>query len=334
MNWLGQVRHVAAKDVRQTRWLLLGYVAIVALTTRDAAWLLVPRRGSPEGLVLLVVACGMFVVAALVQADSPTRGDAFWASKPLDASAVFAAKLVVTGAIVIGVPIVGQLAALLAIGTSAERLPLLLLVAAWSYALWLLAAMLVAALTKDLRTFATVFIGICVVLLFAMSELVPSHQYSVGQRAQAFLTYGGAAVALAAVFTLYRTRDTRPRMWAVGIVATIVILIGSTISSSPGLVVSTASAEAATPRRNATLTAELVDASAATLPAQWRFHVRATGATATKRFSLSVTAADVYLRTGSVLRLPASTGRAFPRPPVRRRWCSRAGRPFQHVATR
>lgn len=314
MNWFGQVGHVAVKDIKQTRWFLLVYVAVVAVATRDASRLLGTRSGSPEGFVLFVVACGMFVAAALVQADSPTRSDAFWASRPFSASAVFAAKLLVITAMVIGVPLAGQFTALLTIGAQVERIPLLLLAAAWSYALWLLAGMVVAALTKDLRTFAAVFIGVCVVLVFATSELTPSRHVSLGHGTEALLTYGGAVTAVALLFTLYRTRDTRPRTWVAGIIATVVVLVGSTISASPGLVVSTARAEPAAPRRIATLIAEFVDVPGPAAPAQLRLHVRTGGVTAsaTESFSLTVATADVYLRNGLVLHLPTEYARPFP----------------------
>ena len=44
MTWAAQVRHVMAKDIRQARWLLSGYLGIVLIAwVRALAWLGTPR---------------------------------------------------------------------------------------------------------------------------------------------------------------------------------------------------------------------------------------------------------------------------------------------------
>lgn len=306
MTWLAQLRHVAAKDIRQARVLLLVYFGVVAWATWGACKLTGPDKTSTQGAMIFVVATGLFVVAALVQADSPTRSDAFWPSRPFYASAVFAAKLFVMGAIVIGLPLAGQFIALSAIGTTPARIPMLLLVAAWSYALWLFAAMIVAALTRDLRTFAVVFVSLCVLLLLVFEEWPKRLQFSVGVRTQEIATLLGAIVAIALVLTLYRTRDMRGRMWVAGIAAAAAMLISPMLPSSPGLVPSSpvATTEAASLTRRATVRAELVEGPAGARRPWLRFRVRAEGATATERFGLSISSATVYLRNGSTLEVP------------------------------
>jgi hypothetical protein len=317
MTWFAQLRHVAAKDIRQARVLLLVYFGVVAWATWDACKLTGPDKSSTQGAMIFVVAIGMFMVAALVQADSPTRSDAFWPSRPFYASAVFAAKLFVMGAIVIGLPLAGQFVALSAIGTDTARIPMLLLVAAWSYALWLFAAMIVAALTRDLRTFAVVFVSLCVLLLLLAEEWPKGLHFSVGVRTQEIATLFGVIAAIALVLTLYRTRDMRGRVWVAGIVAAAALLISSVLPSWPGLVMPSpvATTQAASSTRRATVRAELVDGPSgaraelvdgqASARGSWlQLRVRTEGATATERFGFSVSSATVYLRNGSTLQVP------------------------------
>ncbi|MEO8564735.1 MAG: hypothetical protein ABI601_21870 [bacterium] len=94
MTWLGQVRHVMRKDLIEDRQLLLGYAAFVAVVGVSSA---TTRLGTSNGplqmLPYLVVLSGMIAVASLVQTDSPTQADAFWASRPFHSSAMFAAKI-------------------------------------------------------------------------------------------------------------------------------------------------------------------------------------------------------------------------------------------------
>jgi hypothetical protein len=306
MTWLAQLRHVAAKDIRQARVVLLVYFAVVAWATWDACKLTGPDKSSTQGAMIFVVAIGMFVVAALVQADSPTRSDAFWPSRPFYASAVFAAKLFVMGTIVIGLPLAGQFVALFAIGTDTARIPMFLLVAAWSYALWLFAAMIVAALTRDLRTFAVVFVSLCVLLLLVVEEWPKGLHFSVGVRTQEIATLLGVIAAIVLVLTLYRTRDMRGRIWVAGIAAAAAMLIFPLLPSSPGLVPSSpvATTAAASVTRRATVRAELVDEKANARRPWLRFRVRAEGATAAEQFGFSVSSATVYLRNGSTVQMP------------------------------
>ena len=306
MTWFAQLRHVAAKDVRQARVPLLVYFGIVAWATWDACKLTGPDKTSTQGAMIFVVTAGLFVVAALVQADSPTRSDAFWPSRPFYASAVFAAKLFVMGAIVIGLPLAGQFVALSAIGTAPARIPMLLLVAAWSYALWLFAAMIVAALTRDLRTFAVVFVSLCVLLLIVAGEWPKGLRFSVGARSQEIATLLGVITAIALMLTLYRTRDMRARMWVAGIAAAAAVLVAPALPSSPGLILSppVATTQAASSSRRATVRAELVNEQGSARRSWLRFRVRTEGATAAEQFGFSVSSATVYLRNGSTLQVP------------------------------
>jgi hypothetical protein len=92
MNWHSQVLHVAVKDVRMGWWMILLFAVVVAAATaaaveRPVAFADVGFPWTLLGHVLAVVLCAVFV-----QADSPSRSDAFWVTRPLYPSAVLAAR--------------------------------------------------------------------------------------------------------------------------------------------------------------------------------------------------------------------------------------------------
>lgn len=158
MKWHAQVVHVARKDLRMASWLILAYVAVVAGATGSTTeWAVVPGTASPLWMFVLVL-MGMNVFASLVQADSPARSDAFWASRPLYPLAVFGAKIAVTLLLLLGLALLGQLVGLLAHDIVASDLPGLLAESALSYGIWLGVAAVIAALTRDLRTFLVVLV--------------------------------------------------------------------------------------------------------------------------------------------------------------------------------
>ena len=125
MTWIGEVAHVAWKDVRQQRWLLVAYVALVALATiRAALYLTIGNASSVFSATMpLVVLLGCIVGAVVVQGDPPTRADAFWLSRPFRASAMLAAKLLVV-AIAIALPLLGEAIGLASFAVPRRDIPL------------------------------------------------------------------------------------------------------------------------------------------------------------------------------------------------------------------
>ena len=214
MTWLAQIPHVMAKDLRQARWPIAGY-ALAVIVTWLIAWQW-PAAFSNEfdfTMVLIVIA-GMFVAGMLIQADSPIRSDAFWASRPLHPTAVLAAKVTLTLSFIIGVPVVAQLHVLLANGIPVGEAVLMGLRSAWVYGLWLLIAITISAITSDLRSFTLglVLIPVGILLLMIVSDVVargaPGSATSPFRLVSGWvaLVVGiGAAVWLLVV--LYRTRS-------------------------------------------------------------------------------------------------------------------------------
>ncbi|CAN5880808.1 hypothetical protein BH23GEM9_BH23GEM9_26080 [soil metagenome] len=179
MTWARQVLHVAHKDVRMARWLVLAYAAVVALATARAVGYLVTEPSS-WGVTILLVAVCMLLVAVLVQGDSPARSDAFWVTRPLRPSAVFAAKLL--GVLTLaGLALLGQALALLAYDIPAgDYLPQLAR-SALMFGLWLAAAGFVAALTRDLRMFVVAFVALLVASLTLVTLLMSRASHVSGE---------------------------------------------------------------------------------------------------------------------------------------------------------
>jgi hypothetical protein len=222
MNRLRQVVHVALKDLRGNRWRFAGFVALVAWTTFQA---IVPAGGLSFVWPFIVLLLGGIVAAVVVQADSPYRADAFWASRPLDGMAVFSAKLCVI-LLLVAVALAGEFAALLAHDSPAAFSRDVLVGGALSMTLFLSTAAIIAALTPDLRTFLLVEIGLVVVanvvLLSAMGASGELRTIRLSGRSLEIITLIATLLLLA---WLYRSRR-RGRAILLGVVllaATLVI---------------------------------------------------------------------------------------------------------------
>jgi hypothetical protein len=213
MTWGGEVAHIMRKDARELRWVIGGYLTVVLFGTVNAlGWL--GTRHSFEGGMLLVVATGMLLLASLVQADSPTRPDAFWASHPHRPLAVMFAKLVLAAIVIVVPALVGQYAALSVLAVTGATAARLLGAAMLIYAAWLLATLVISAITPDIRTFILVLIATPIALILAANLFIPKAP-TMSMSAGAGVGTAAFLAALIFVAVLYRTRDTRRRTWIV-----------------------------------------------------------------------------------------------------------------------
>jgi hypothetical protein len=195
MTWPGQIGHIVAKDLRQARWFVLAYFAIVALATARALELVDTSGKLFETVMFIVVIVGMFVTAYFVQADSPVRSDAFWGSRPFNAGAMLSAKLLAAAAVVLLPAVIGQLAGLMDNGLAITTVMKLVAESVWMYAIWLLAAVVVAALTSDLRGFTTALVS-GLILSIIGSELLGKVTWPASRSAQTLLALGSSVVGV------------------------------------------------------------------------------------------------------------------------------------------
>ncbi|HLL85132.1 MAG TPA: hypothetical protein VK420_20855, partial [Longimicrobium sp.] len=207
MKWRAQVLHVARKDLRLSRWLLLAYAAVVAGAAAGAAEWGAFAAIDPALRTLTVFMLGAVLFAVLVQADSPARGDSLWVTLPLQPSAVFAAKLLVGGVVLIGIPLLGQLVGLRAHDVAPGDLPGLLGQSALSYGVWLAMVAAIAGLTRDLRSFLLALTLVAFCLLFGVRAVALGIGLSgpTGWDTSPFIVAG----TLLLLAHQYRTRDVR-----------------------------------------------------------------------------------------------------------------------------
>lgn len=170
MKWHAQVAHVARKDLHHTAWLVLAYVAVVALASLESGWDVFGATDAVFAAIPLVV-LGMILTAIVVQSDSPARSTAFWVTLPLQPSAVLCAKIAVATLVILGLPLLGQLAALVTHASPARDIPGLLALSALTYGVWLVVAAAVAALTRDLRSFLVALVLVMLAWLLVASTM-------------------------------------------------------------------------------------------------------------------------------------------------------------------
>ncbi len=122
------------KDIREARWAIAGYELIVVLATMHAVGAFAPSSGILDLLTGALTLLGLMLTVSVVQADSPTRSNAFWTTRPFAPWAVLVAKLVFAAVVIVGPPLLGQIAALHANGVVTEDLPRMVWLSAVGYA--------------------------------------------------------------------------------------------------------------------------------------------------------------------------------------------------------
>ncbi|MDB4913797.1 MAG: hypothetical protein JWM95_1441 [Gemmatimonadetes bacterium] len=276
MSFIAQVWHVMRKDARQVRVLLLVYVAAVAASAEHA---IAPTDINPllEMVVLLLFVLGMLVAAGLVQADSPTRNDAFWRTRPLRPMAVLAAKVVTIIVAVLLLAAVAQAMVLTILAVPFRAAVPLVGNSARIYATWLLVAVIVASATRDLRTFVVTLMAGAFATLVSISLIgAPKFQLALSH-VELPLRLLGAAGGIIFVVHLYRGHDITRRTLLCGVFPVIALLLPM-FAAAPG----TPESELA-----GTSTAHLkLDLEAGSTPVRPEVRIRVEGAEAGKRYRI------------------------------------------------
>jgi len=249
MNWIAQVRHVAAKDVRHSRWAFIVYSGLIAAATvsfvTGHAFGPLPTKPSTDGqgmpdtfatyLPMVSAILGLVASASLLQSDSPTRANAFWASRPLSPSAVLGAKLAVVMIAIVGLPLIGVAIGLTSLDTSSVLTTKLVARCAIRYGEWALAVLVVGALTDDLRGAVVALIAIlfgAILTLAAFSNTATESTTSGPSEIVVLTALVGIAVVgvtggMALLAFLYRTRAKRPATWIAVALATSCLVVAS-----------------------------------------------------------------------------------------------------------
>lgn len=213
MNAIAQALHVARKDFRAVRWMLLAYLALMLLAALRAVGLLgADATGALDAAAPLMILVGLVLAANIMQTDSPTP-TAFWATRPLAPGSMTAGKLVV--ALLVLLPAIAMQAYLLRLFDvpAADAIASALQSGA-RFGGWLLLAVLLGSVAKSFKQF--VLIGVAAFVLFLLPlpllSVLPSDA-DTRIFVSRWLLVAGVALTVATVYALYRYRDPGWRMW-------------------------------------------------------------------------------------------------------------------------
>ncbi len=276
-----------------------------------------------EASAFFVILAAMICIAVVVQGDSPTRADAFWASRPLQPSAVASAKIVQVG-IIIAIALVGQIISMFSRGVPdlvAHFIPAMI----GTFGLWILAALAAAVVTKELQGAIVAFIGMAVLFGIALSSGGMSPTLTSSWRVP--LAVAEAALALVTLYVMYHSRDRRLPLVVAGCVACMGPLIMLMPNPSParqGTIV--------TPNAPRQLRASFED-SVNFDSREIRIHVAVDGVSNAQHATLSETSVAFTLTNGEVVYIaqqfyvPITLGDSIVTPqPLR--WFSHGAQPF------
>ena len=215
-----QILHIMRKDFLESRRGIAVFWFVVLIATAKATEWRPLQTGVLDYSMILVVLVGMLVVAMFVHADSPIRADAFWATRPFDPKAMLAAKVCLAVLVLMVPALIGEAIALHHFGVLGQAIPRALASSSWWFGGWLLAAMVVASLTKDLKTFALTLILTPLATLF-IGALLPVPPLVIVPTAFVVDIVGlmGLASAIVLVLRQYAKRDERRRTLAIGILS-------------------------------------------------------------------------------------------------------------------
>jgi hypothetical protein len=304
MTFLGELWHIVKKDVRQSRWLLGAFVLLAIAATIGAVSAENIVGGRLQLAALLMIITGPVAAATIVQADSPTRADAFWASKPFRRSAMFAAKLVLLVGVLLLLPLLGQWLGLIAFDVPRDEQWSILLTSAGTYGSVLLIAMFLAALTPELRSFMLAVVA-CLIAMLAIGIALSGELGSVwGESVMHVVAEVAGLIGVVALFMLLYLRGRVPWTRTLGVVVLALFLTGTLASSelTPRAEV-VADAVKVVPGMPA-ITVEMRDT--ARIRREGRFHLRITltGASGNQRYRLDQARARFFLRDGTTTEMP------------------------------
>jgi hypothetical protein len=242
----------------------------------------------------------MLIVAFHVQADSPTRSNTFWATKPFHPSAMLAAKLFFFLMTIVGAGVAAEWIALSSFNVPSGDLPLYLARAAVRYALLLLACLVIAAFTSDIRSFILLSLSAILAYMTAAisAERVDPLVWSTVRVLIVVVAVGGGATLL---LHLYRTRDPRRRIRAAAVPVVVASFAAMPLSSPVARVWDR---EAPAALQSGHLTVRLTETPPSIPARQVSLKFELTGASARHRVILSDPWLTLVLRDGTTLRLP------------------------------
>jgi len=218
--WARQVLHVVRKDLLLTRWYVAASVGVIAVLTRVAIERGAEFDGMWNTLVLLTAVTG---ICLAVQNDSPHEPQTFWTTRPLNATAVAAAKVLEVILTVLVVRAVTHIVAGVLAGETGSSLPGVLAGRNWLLPGAVAGAAVIAALTTDVRSFLVVSLVSFAVVAYGVS-LVSVHVAG-AQAPGRLLDLYYAYIAVGSVPVLLTTYHKRER--SIGLLGAAILAVAS-----------------------------------------------------------------------------------------------------------
>ena len=180
-----QLAHLLRSDIRQFRWPLILWSALVAADTilmgarpgLAADVNVYARTGMVAGLLWFALHIAMLLLVPIVVQAHPAVGtDAFWMTRPMRPSAIFMSKLVLLGVTTVLLSCAARLFLMLWNGVPAGEALLVTLDTAISGTAWLALLMAGAAVTLNLPRFALLCGAAVALLALVMTLLIMQSQ--------------------------------------------------------------------------------------------------------------------------------------------------------------
>jgi len=232
MSTLGLALHVVRRDLAERRWIVAGWLVVVALATLGA----VRGAGFTEGgamLQFLLPYGALFLAAGLVQVyppgDAPPGTPVYWRTLPIHLRALLLGKVATATVLLVGVPLAGQLVALMALDTPGPQLAGYLAASAVPLGAVVLGGLLVGSLTRSFGGAAVLVAGLFILvfpLAFARFMLGADLATLPSSPGGAFALY--MVMAGLALWMLALRHALDPGSWwtRVGAVSVVLILVG------------------------------------------------------------------------------------------------------------
>ena len=244
---MSQILHIARKDLTRLRWMLLFWVALVG--ARVVLFSMGPFFAFAdemrhivflqlrEMLTLVELLMMAIVTARLVHEDAAVGVNAFWLTRPYHPRSLIAAKLLVA-AIGVALPAaLGDVAELLIARARASDLIVALPGVYGGHARWVLALLVLGALTASLGTFALAIVGIAVASTILLSLFLIGAILFLGDTASsgggrngddtsafiAWAAYFATALGVIAYQYRYRRRGRAVALAVAGLAATLIL---------------------------------------------------------------------------------------------------------------
>lgn len=302
MSWIGQVFHVAAKDLRQSRFAMLIYVAVVLAATIGA--LVQPRaQVVAQALAPLLVVLACILMASVVENDAPVAGNIFWTSRPLFPSAVLVAKVSVA-LLLIALPLLGEAVGLAAFDVQGSTIVRVLARSLGIASLWLLATIVIAAFSQDLRAFVVAFlilvVGVlCAALIPPVAARIDLFTPSVASHAWSIVV--GLLLSAAVLAWTYERRSASRVRWAAAAAIVAAALFFGAPPASPRPAEAGNAPDGGSSRPAISLAVTPVEAGSGEAPALL-LRVRLSGVAAGRRATFSARSAVLHFHDGSTRR--------------------------------